>query len=106
MSRCLDHGERAAERRILHTNVLMVAPHLEEQMASFTNRDAHDPLVLVRERLARLLEMLRVDPPTIDKIQTLQELGFLSEHSLSEGMTNAHERVRCAIDEAMTSGWE
>jgi hypothetical protein len=74
--------------------------------ARLSGRGEHDPLVLVRERLARLLDMLQADPPTINKIQTLQELGFLSEHSLSEGMTAFHESIRSAIDEAMTSGWE
>ncbi len=84
----------------------ILGPLLTDLDEQLSGRDAHDPLVLVRERLVRLLDMLRADPPTIDKIQTLQELGFLSEHSLSEGMTSAHERVRSAIDEAMTSGWE
>lgn len=69
-------------------------------------RDEHDPLMLVHERLGRLIEMLQADPPTIDKIQTLQELGFLSEHSQSEELTSFHESVRSAIEEAMAPGWD
>lgn len=83
----------------------ILRPLLSDLDERLSSRDEHDPLVLVQERLARLLDMLGADPPSINKIQTLQELGFLSEHSLSEGMTDFHELVRSAIDEAMTSGW-
>lgn len=76
---------------------------LDQQMSG---RDEHDPLVLVHERLGRLIDMLQAEPPTIDKIQTLQELGFLSEHSQSEALRSFHESVRSAIDEAMAPGWE
>ncbi len=80
-----------------------LSTNLDQQMSG---RDEHDPLMLVHERLGRLIDMLQADPPTINKIQTLQELGFLSEHSQSEELRSFQESVRSAIDEAMTPGWE
>ncbi len=79
-----------------------LSTNLDQQMSG---RDEHDPLMLVHERLGRLIDMLQADPPTINKIQTLQELGFLSEHSLADELSEFHEIIRNAIDETMTPGW-
>jgi hypothetical protein len=80
-------------------------PLLEQLTAMLQGKGEHHPLALVHERLDRLVHELRHDPPTIDKFKTLGELGFLKEHSLQQDMTEFHDAIQRAVDEAMTPGW-
>lgn len=75
-----------------------LARHLEK-------REKGDPLELVRERFERLLINLENEPPTVSKVETLQELAFLAEHSLSDELRDFHRRIRQAIDAVMENPW-
>jgi hypothetical protein len=84
----------------------MLDPLIEEIGKRLEGRDENDPLIPVRKHLERLVDHLRADPPLVTKIDTLRELGYLSEHSLSEELAGFHETIRRAIEESMSAGWE
>ncbi len=81
-------------------------PLIEELGKRLEGGDEHDPLIAVRKHLERLVDHLRADPPLVGKIDTLRELGYLKEHSLTEELAGFHETVKRAVDETMTTGWD
>ncbi len=81
-------------------------PLIEELGKRLEGGDENDPLIAVRKHLERLVDHLRADPPLVGKIDTLRELGYLSEHSLTEELVGFHETVKRAIEETMSAGWE
>lgn len=89
------------------TRVAEILDPLVQQVAKeMEGRGEHDPLAHVELHLRRLVDELGTEPPTLDKLRTLQELGYLSEHSIRDELAGFHEVVRRAIDETMTPGWE
>ena len=91
-------GNRNKVADILEPLLELVAQRLE-------GKDDHDPLIPVQKHLARLTDQLRSDVPILDKITTLQELGYLKEQSVSENVAAFHDAVSSAIEETMTPGW-
>ena len=83
----------------------MLTPLAEDLGGRLEGLGEHHPLALVHERLARLVYELQQEPPLVDKMRTLQELGFLKEHSLNEEMADFHNSVQRAVDEVMTARW-
>lgn len=85
--------------------IALLTPLREELERHLDKREKGDPLELVRERFERLLNNLENEPPTVSKVETLQELAFLAEHSLNDDLRDFHQQVRQAIDATMTHPW-
>ncbi len=83
----------------------LLSPLIDDVAREMEGREPHDPLALVQERLVRLIHRLEDGHP-VPKIEALQELGFLKEHSLRQDMHAFHEVVQQAIEQAMSPGWD
>ena len=83
----------------------LLDPLVEQLTKRMSELHEYHPLALVHERISRLADDLRYEPPIVDKMKALHELAFLKEHSLNEEMAGFHDSVQQAIDRAMTPGW-